>query len=78
MIADLQRFNEINIRHKCVVYGYIRQIQSILLSDIAYFNIHDLIKQTYTLFHAAVQGWNLLKNQIQSDMNHIMNQVVHT
>ena len=58
MAADLQRFKKINIRHKRAVYGYIREIQSMFPSDISYFNIPDLIKQTCTLFYALIHEWD--------------------
>ena len=76
-MVDLQRFKKINIRHKCIVYGYIREIQSTFPSDISYFNIHELIKQTCTLFFAPIHEWDT--NYISSRMEFIKesNSIIH-
>ena len=48
----------INPRQKLTVYGYIRNVQLLFPTDIPYYNIHDLIKQTCILFYASIHKWD--------------------
>ena len=59
MAFDLGRFKQINDKHKLTVYGYIKDCQSVFPLDIPYYQIHDLIKQTCTLFYAPTHEWDL-------------------
>ena len=58
MAFDLNRFKQINSKHKSAVYGYLKTIQTLFPSDNPYYNIHDLIKQTCTLFYASIHEWD--------------------
>ena len=59
MSLELSRFKRIHDRHKMAVFGFIKNVQSLLPKDNAYYQIHDLIKQTCTIFYASVHEWDL-------------------
>ena len=58
MPFDLTRFKKINVKHKMTVFGYINAIQSLFPTDNSYYQIHDLIKQTCTIFYAPIHEWD--------------------
>ena len=60
---DLKKITKIPQRHKEIVNGYIRQAQSIMPRDNAYYNIVDLIKQKILLFYYYSFESNLLNDE---------------
>ena len=58
MAFDLTRFKKISKRQEHTVFGYINNIQSLFPDDTSYYNIHDLIKQTCTLYYASIPEWD--------------------
>ena len=58
MPFDLARFKRISDRHKLAVFGYIHTVQKLFPCGDSYYHIHDLIKQTCTLFYASIHEWD--------------------
>ena len=57
---DLKRVNRISQKHKDIVFGYIKQVQSLLPPDNAFFNIVSLIQHLILLYYSLTFASKIL------------------